>query len=412
MEREKLIELENVCFAYEGHIALRYVNLDIHRGETVVLEGSNGSGKSTLLRLINGLLFAEEGSYKFEGKEISRVTMKDSKFSKWFHQRLGFVFQNSDVQLFCSNVEEEIAFGPLQMGLTDEQVQQRVNDVIALLDIDKLRERAPYHLSGGEKKKVAIACILSMNPDILVFDEPLAGLDYSSQEWLIDFMLSLKKAGKTMIIATHNQELSEKLADRHIFFNEDHETEELHVVYHSHRHMHVLDASARDEAEIEHEIEHHHHKKEELVTDYKLMCAQMSAFAEEKAGQIALLSNASALINESMNDLNWAGFYLMNKGELILGPFQGKPACIRIQVGRGVCGTAVAEDKTQRVEDVHQFPGHIACDSASNSEIVIPLHKDGEIIGVLDIDSPNLNRFSEEDQKGLEEFAKILEGAL
>lgn len=127
----------------------------------------------------------------------------------------------------------------------------------------------------------------------------------------------------------------------------------------------------------------------------------------------ANLANVSALINLALDDINWAGFYIMKEGELVLGPFQGKPACIRIKVGSGVCGTAVAEDKTQLVKNVHEFPGHIACDSASNSEIVIPIHnRDGSIFGVLDIDSPSLGRFTEEDKTGLEAVVKIIENIL
>lgn len=124
---------------------------------------------------------------------------------------------------------------------------------------------------------------------------------------------------------------------------------------------------------------------------------------------IANLANASALLYQYLEDINWAGFYLMEEGQLVLGPFQGKPACIEIPVGKGVCGTAVAQDKLQLVEDVHLFPGHIACDSASNSEIVVPIHKGNGIFGVLDIDSPKFKRFTEEDAEGLQEFVRILE---
>ncbi len=145
------------------------------------------------------------------------------------------------------------------------------------------------------------------------------------------------------------------------------------------------------------------------MTDYKLLAEQLRSFAEDEPHYIPVLSNASALIFESLEDLNWAGFYVMKGGSLMLGPFQGKIACIRIAVGRGVCGTAVAEDRTQLVKNVHEFPGHIACDSASNSEIVVPIHKDGKVWGVLDIDSPSLERFSEEDKAGLELFVKTLE---
>ena len=124
---------------------------------------------------------------------------------------------------------------------------------------------------------------------------------------------------------------------------------------------------------------------------------------------IANLANASALLYQYLEDINWAGFYLMEEGQLVLGPFQGKPACIEIPVGKGVCGTAVAQDKLQLVEDVNLFPGHIECDSASNSEIVVPIHKGNGIFGVLDIDSPKFKRFTEEDAEGLQEFVRILE---
>lgn len=143
--------------------------------------------------------------------------------------------------------------------------------------------------------------------------------------------------------------------------------------------------------------------------NYAELNAELKSLVEDVPHPIANLANASALIYETLDRLNWAGFYLMENGILVLGPFQGKTACIEIKVGRGVCGTAVLEDKTQRVIDVHDFKGHIACDEASNSEIVIPIHKNGEIYGVLDIDSPYVGRFSEEDEEGLTEFVRILE---
>lgn len=144
---------------------------------------------------------------------------------------------------------------------------------------------------------------------------------------------------------------------------------------------------------------------------YELLKAQLTALTSDERHCIPNLANASALLAGALKDVNWAGFYLMTEGYLLLGPFQGKTACIRIPVGKGVCGTAVVEDKTQRIEDVHQFPGHIACDSASNSEIVIPFHSGGKVVGVLDIDSPKFARFDEEDQEGLEELVKILESS-
>lgn len=143
--------------------------------------------------------------------------------------------------------------------------------------------------------------------------------------------------------------------------------------------------------------------------NYKLLNGQLKALIEDCPHFIANLSNASALLYDQLPDLNWAGFYLMENNQLVLGPFQGKVACIEIQVGKGVCGTAVAENKTQLVYNVHDFPGHIACDSASNSEIVVPIHAHGKIVGVLDIDSPLIGRFNTDDQNGLEEFVSIIE---
>ncbi len=145
------------------------------------------------------------------------------------------------------------------------------------------------------------------------------------------------------------------------------------------------------------------------MTDYTELHAMLRALVEGVPHPIANFANASALIFQSMDGLNWAGFYLMEQGQLVLGPFQGKTACIEIPVGKGVCGTAVARRETVLVRDVHEFPGHIACDSASNSEIVVPVWKNGEIVGVLDIDSPLFGRFTEEDRVGLEEFVRILE---
>lgn len=148
------------------------------------------------------------------------------------------------------------------------------------------------------------------------------------------------------------------------------------------------------------------------MTDYALLKKQLLALAEEEGNFIPLLANASALLYEGLDDLNWAGFYLMDKGSLLLGPFQGKVACIRIPLGKGVCGTAALRDETIVVANVHDFPGHIACDGASNSEIVVPVHHGGKVAGVLDIDSPSLSRFTDGDRAGLEEFVRALESVI
>lgn len=145
---------------------------------------------------------------------------------------------------------------------------------------------------------------------------------------------------------------------------------------------------------------------------YQRLQQQAHALIDGEPDLIANMANLSALLNLELNDINWVGFYLLQGQTLVLGPFQGKPACIRIPVGRGVCGTAVAQDATQLVRDVHQFAGHIACDAASNSEIVIPVHRAGEVIAVLDIDSPVFAPFDEADQAGLEQLVKVLEATL
>ena len=148
------------------------------------------------------------------------------------------------------------------------------------------------------------------------------------------------------------------------------------------------------------------------MTNYHTVAAQLAALTEGIPYEVANLANASALLWQEMDGINWVGFYKMTEGALVLGPFQGKPACIRIPVGKGVCGTAVAEDAIQLVYDGHQFPGHIACDCASNSEIVLPIHVNGEIWGVLDIDSPHIGRFTDEDREGRKQAVKVLESIL
>ena len=147
-------------------------------------------------------------------------------------------------------------------------------------------------------------------------------------------------------------------------------------------------------------------------TNYNLLGKQLASLIEDETNLIAILSNTSALLNDNLDQINWLGFYLIENNELILGPFQGHPACTHISIGKGVCGTAVANNQTQLVDDVNTFPGHIACDANSKSEIVVPIHVDNEIIGVLDIDAPITQRFSKGDQQGLEEIVSILEHQL
>lgn len=217
-----MIELLNVTYSYSGMPALKNISLNISKGEAIALMGPNGSGKSTILKLLNGIIFPDSGSYKFNGEEITRKKLQDTGFSKEFHQKIGFVFQNSDTQLFCADVYDEIAFGPRQMGLTENEVDKRVNDCLELLGIQDFKHRPPYHLSGGEKRKVAIACVLSLNPEVLVLDEPMNGLDPRTQRWLVEFLIRLNKAGKTLITSTHNLELVQEISSRAVLFDEYH----------------------------------------------------------------------------------------------------------------------------------------------------------------------------------------------
>lgn len=217
-----MIELNNISFRYKETDALKNVSIKIQKGEAVALIGANGSGKSTFLKLINGIVFPIEGKYLFEDKEINERVLQDSKFSKLFHKKIGFVFQNTEAQLFSSTVYEEIAFGPRQMGLKPDEVERRVEDCLRLLDIEELRNRTPYNLSGGEKKKVAIASVLSLNPETLVLDEPMNGLDPKTKRFLRELLVKLNAAGKTIICSTHDFEYVEGVFKRAIVFSKEH----------------------------------------------------------------------------------------------------------------------------------------------------------------------------------------------
>lgn len=221
----KMIDITNVSYSYSETVALNDISLHIKKGEAIALLGANGSGKSTFLKLINGIITPDSGSYKFDNEEITHDKLQDAKFSKLFHQKIGFVFQNSDNQLFCADVYDEIAFGPRQMGMDENEVDKRVNDCLELLNIVDFKHRQPYHLSGGEKRKVAIASVLALNPQVLVLDEPMNGLDPRTQRWLVEFLIKLNKAGKTLITSTHNLELVHEISKRAILFGEDHRIE-------------------------------------------------------------------------------------------------------------------------------------------------------------------------------------------
>lgn len=218
-----VFELQNVSFSYPGSCpVLKDISFTVMKGERVCILGANGCGKSTLLKLLSGLLSAQNGIFRAFQKEISEKDWNDDSFSGGYHRRVGFVFQNPDVQLFCSTVEDEIAFGLLQQKLGLQTVKNRILEISALLGIGNLLGQAPYKLSGGEKKKVALASVLVMNPDVLILDEPTNGLDPRTQVWLLHLMDSLSAAGKTIIASTHNLELVSRISDRGILFSEDH----------------------------------------------------------------------------------------------------------------------------------------------------------------------------------------------
>lgn len=218
-----MIDIKNVCYKYNDEVyALKNINLHINEGEAIALIGVNGSGKSTLMKIINGLITPHDGSYLFEGEEINYKSLQDESFSKGFHKKVGFVFQNSEVQLFCSNVYDEIAFGPRQMGMDEDEVKRRVEDTLKLLSIEELRNRTPYHLSGGEKKKVAIATVVVLNPDVYIFDEPMNGLDPRTKRFLKEFMIAINDAGKTILCSTHDFEYVQGVFKRAVVFSSEH----------------------------------------------------------------------------------------------------------------------------------------------------------------------------------------------
>ena len=218
-----VFELENVSYRYRAdEVSLQGINMKIRVGERVVLLGPNGGGKSTLQKIVAGLIFGE-GKFSAYGKAITAEAMRDKEFAAAYRCKIGFVFQNSEVQLFCANVLDEVMFGPLAMGMPYAEARQRAQELLAFVGISALAERMPQHLSGGEKKKVAIAAVLAVNPDVLILDEPTNGLDPKTQRWMITTLNALHDSGKTLLVATHNLALVPEIADRVIVLGENHQ---------------------------------------------------------------------------------------------------------------------------------------------------------------------------------------------
>lgn len=224
MTGSPVFEFDNVSFSY-GRQAELFKNMSfrIHRGESVAVLGANGSGKSTLLKIMCGLCHPQSGSFRAFGREITGADFEDDGFSKEYHARIGFLFQNTQVQMLTTRVWDEIAYGPLQLPLSSSEVKGRVEDFLTFLDIGHLRDRSPHRLSGGEQKKVALASVLVLNPQVLIFDEPTNGLDPRTQSWLVNVLLKLNKQGRTLVIATHNLELAHTLCPRSLLLSEQHQ---------------------------------------------------------------------------------------------------------------------------------------------------------------------------------------------
>ena len=208
-----LIEFRDVVFSYAGHTVVDGVSLQVNRGELVALLGPNGCGKTTIMRLINGLELADAGAYLFDGHAVDAAYLKDSATAQRFHQRVGFVFQNADAQLFCATVGEEVAFGPAQMGLPADELERRVRDAMELFQVADLADVSPYQLSGGQKK----------------LDEPTNGLDEDSCDIVVNFLLAYVAAGKTVLMSTHHQDLVRRLGARAIYIDRYHHVVEAPV---------------------------------------------------------------------------------------------------------------------------------------------------------------------------------------
>jgi cobalt/nickel transport system ATP-binding protein len=223
-----VFNLQEVGFSYnQNQKALTDINLAIHDGEILSIIGANGSGKSTLLHILCGLIHPSQGNLYFKGDILTEKVLKDNHFNRKFRASIGYVFQNSDAQLFCPTVLDELIFGSLQLGYSRNNALSRANEVAAMLNISGLKDRPTYMLSGGEKKRVSIGSILTTNPDIIVFDEPTSGLDPRTGAFIIELIFQLNQVGKTIIIATHHLEIVDHLQSRVVVLSEKHSIEKI-----------------------------------------------------------------------------------------------------------------------------------------------------------------------------------------
>ena len=222
MPGRRLFECRDVHYAYQGRFpALCGIDMTISRGQRLAFLGANGSGKSTLLSLLDGLIFPDKGTIRYEDRDLTEAAFMDARFSVEFRKSVGLVFQSPDVQLFCPTVREDIAFGPLQLGIDAETVRARIELLAGTLNITHLLDRSPHQLSVGEKRKIAFATVLAIGTDVLLLDEPTAGLDPQTSTHLIEMLSAAAGAGKTIITATHDLHIIEDIADRVYVFGQD-----------------------------------------------------------------------------------------------------------------------------------------------------------------------------------------------
>jgi cobalt/nickel transport system ATP-binding protein len=218
-----VFEARNLSYNYTGNIpALSHVTFTVHSGELLALVGANGTGKSTLIQIMDGLIFPSQGEFLAFGQPLTEKSLQEQNLLREFRERVGLVFQDADVQLFSPTVWDEVTFGPLQLRISKEEVASRAIEALELLNITHLKDRPPYLLSGGEKKKVSLASVLSMHPRVLLLDEPTTGLDPGSQGKLIDFLLQWSSGGNTLVFSTQDLDMVEEIASRIIVLGTEH----------------------------------------------------------------------------------------------------------------------------------------------------------------------------------------------
>jgi cobalt/nickel transport system ATP-binding protein len=267
---DTIFELKDVYFSYLSKFpALNNISLQIKKGEKISIIGANGTGKSTFLQLLDGLIFPDKGNMKAFGEELNEKALNDDGFSYNFRKRVGFVFQNPEVQLFCPSVKEDIVFGPLQLGIPKDEIGRRLDAVAKDLDISNLLDRAPHQLSIGEKRKVAIASVLIIEPEVIILDEPTAGLDPLTSRHIIDIILKSNDEGKTIITSTHDLHIVLEISDWVYVFDKnktiarkghpseimsDTEFLQNHNLIHIHRHSHDGMVHSHPHVHLEHHV--------------------------------------------------------------------------------------------------------------------------------------------------------------